>query len=344
MTRTSKLLVIRFSAMGDVAMTAPVIRELIEQHPQTTIVMATRGLFQPFFKGIDQLHVHSFNPKMQHKGFFGLLKYFVELKQQDITAVADLHNNLRSTILCILFFLCGKKICRVDKGRTDKKKLTRKVNKVLQPLKTTVERYADVFRKLGYPIKLSYQLRKQLITANPALHPFLGEVKTQQFIGFSPFAQHAQKVYPLAKTEMVLLKLAELGYKVFVFGGGDAEKAIAAAWESKHQNIVSVIGKLNLEAELALITHLDLMVSMDSSGMHLASLQGIPVISIWGATHPFAGFMGYGQSINDAVQIDLECRPCSIYGNIPCYRGDFACMNNLSPIIVIDKIIQKLNG
>src|SRR5690606_28433169 len=133
-------------------------------------------------------------------------------------------------------------------------------------------------------------------------------------------------------------------YKLFIFGGGAEEQKTASQWEVKNNNIISVINKISLSAELQLISHLDLMISMDSSGMHLASLKGITVISIWGSTHPYAGFLGYGQSISDTVQIDLECRPCSIYGNIPCFRGDFACMNNLSPLIVVDKVIKKLNG
>ena len=345
MTRASKILVIRFSAMGDVAMTVPVLREFRQQYPDTALVMATRGLFEPFFKDIDHLDFQAFDPKGRHKGFLGLFKYFRELNKQDIHAVADLHSNLRSTILCILFFLSGKKIRRLDKGRADKKKLTRKFNKVLQPLQLNTERYATVFRKLGFPLKLSHQLiRKQAAMVSAELVPFIGVGKTGKLIGLSPFAQHQQKVYPLEKMELVLMQLAKMNYKVFIFGGSKEEQAIAARWEAQHDNIVSVINKINLETELQLITHLDLMVSMDSSGMHLASLMGVPVISIWGATHPFAGFMGYGQSMDDAVQIQLECRPCSIYGNIPCYRGDFACMNNLPPLVVINKIIEKLNG
>jgi ADP-heptose:LPS heptosyltransferase len=345
MSRASKILVIRFSAMGDVAMTAPVIREFAQHYPQTAIVMASRGLYKPFFNDIDQLQFHAFDPKVKHKGFVGLFRYFRELKKYDITAVADLHSNLRSTILSVLFFLSGTKVCRLNKGRKEKKQLTRKVNKVLIPLKLNTERYADVFRKLGFPFKLSHQLTRSAATEiTPLLAPFTGIEKTQKWIGLSPFAQHAQKVYPLEKTTFVLMKLAELGYKIFVFGGSAAEQTIAEDWESKSPNITSVINKINLEAELQLISHLDLMISMDSSGMHLASLKGVPVISIWGATHPYAGFMGYGQSMNDAVQIELECRPCSIYGNIPCFRGDFACMNNLSPLVVIEKVIEKLNG
>ena len=90
---------------------------------------------------------------------------------------------------------------------------------------------------------------------------------------------------------------------------------------------------------------LDIMISMDSANMHLASLVGIPVVSIWGATHPYAGFMGWGQSIDNAIQIDLPCRPCSIYGNKPCMRGDYACLKNISPEQIVEKVeaVIRLN-
>ncbi|RZK76357.1 MAG: heptosyltransferase, partial [Pedobacter sp.] len=166
----------------------------------------------------------------------------------------------------------------------------------------------------------------------------------EYWIGVSPFAQHAQKVYPLAKMENVILHLAELGYQLFIFGGSIEEEIIANEWANKHQNLTSLVKRMSLAEELEFISELDLMVSMDSSGMHLASLVNIPVISIWGATHPYAGFLGYGQSISDAVQIDLSCRPCSIYGNVKCYRGDFACMNNLPEQSVISKVIDKLHN
>lgn len=345
MSGVAKILVIRFSAMGDVAMTAPVIREFTAKYPEAEVVVLSRMLFSPFFSGLRQVSFHPFDPKKQHKGFFGLFKIFWELKQHQFTAVADLHTNLRSAILCMLFFLSGVKVRRLDKGRGDKKKLTRQVNKVLKPLKRTSERYADVFRKLGFPFQLSHQLpARSVAPVTPALQPFIDTQKTQKYIGVSPFAQHAQKVYPLDKMEYIVQKLAELGHKIFVFGGGAQESAIAEQWEQKYPNVHSVIQKLNLSTELDLISHLDVMISMDSSGMHLASLKGIPVVSIWGSTHPFAGFMGYGQLDQDAVQIELECRPCSIYGNKPCFRGDFACMNNLSELIVLNKVIQKIYG
>ena len=92
------------------------------------------------------------------------------------------------------------------------------------------------------------------------------------------------------------------------------------------------------------MSHLDAMVSMDSSNMHLASLTGTPVVSVWGATHPYAGFLGWGQSTDNIVQIDLECRPCSIYGQKPCRRGDYACMNGIAPETIVDKIENILSN
>jgi ADP-heptose:LPS heptosyltransferase len=81
---------------------------------------------------------------------------------------------------------------------------------------------------------------------------------------------------------------------------------------------------------------------MDSSNMHLASLTGIPVVSIWGATHPYAGFLGYGQTEENAIQLNLECRPCSIYGQKPCLRGDYACIQNITPQTIVDKVTHIL--
>lgn len=331
MAKAAHILVIRFSAMGDVAMSAAVLRDFRVAYPDVKLTVASRALFQPFFSAVQNATFHPFLPKKEHKGLIGVFKLFMELRKHRITHVADLHNNLRSTIIRILFFLTGCKTHKLDKGRAEKKELTRKVNKQLKPLKQTVQRYADVFNALGFTFSLN-QKPKQL---KPATE--------RRWIGISPFAQHLQKVYPLHKMEAVVLSLAEAGYQLFIFGGSDAEANVATDWESKHPNIKSVIQKMNLAEELELISKLSLMVSMDSSGMHMAALKDIPVVSIWGATHPYTGFLGYGEHMDDTVEIDLYCRPCSVYGNVPCYRGDFACMNNLPEQQILDKIFQKLN-
>ena len=89
---------------------------------------------------------------------------------------------------------------------------------------------------------------------------------------------------------------------------------------------------------------MDIMLTMDSANMHLASLVGTPVVSIWGATHPNVGFYGFRQDPNNAVQIDLDCRPCSVFGNKPCANSEqYACMNRISETSVIDKINNILD-
>jgi len=363
MAGSVKILVIRFSAMGDVAMVQPVLKEFTAAHPQTELLVVSRDLFRPFFEGMNKLSFHGIDPKGKHKGIFGLYRLFKELKAQNVTAVADLHNNLRSRILSTFFSLAGIRTVSLDKGRAEKKLLTRKTDKQLIPLTLTVQRYADVFRKLGYPFTLKNTLQKphpekletgilppelaELLAAKQSAMKQSGAEQTtraSKWIGISPFAQHLQKVYPLHKLEEVLLALAAHGHQLFIFGGSAEEEKIAATWSAKHPNIITLVKKMKLGDELRFISNLDLMLSMDSSGMHLASLKNIPVVSVWGATHPYAGFLGYGQSITDAVQTDLYCRPCSVYGNIPCYRGDFACMNNLAPQTVVAKVLDKLKA
>jgi ADP-heptose:LPS heptosyltransferase len=305
--------------------------------------VVSRKAFEPFFANIPRVEFHAFEPKSKHKGLFGIYRLCKELKSYKASALADLHENLRTRILRNLFRFTGIPIATLDKGRTEKKALTRKKNKQVVAIKATAQRYADVFAALGFPFNLKNTLTKQPEPLNTNVLKLSGKKGAQKWIGVSPFAQHAQKVYPLDKMGTVLTALAAGGHRIFVFGGGQEEQQIAEKWAITTKNITSVIGKLNLSEELSLISNIDVMLSMDSSGMHLASLKGVPVISVWGATHPNAGFLGYGQSLTNCVQVDLACRPCSIYGNKPCYRGDFACMNQLSESRIIKKISETIS-
>jgi ADP-heptose:LPS heptosyltransferase len=343
MSKAAKILVLRFSAMGDVAMTVPVLQELLAKYPDLTLVVVSRKTFEPFFANIPRVEFHAFEPKSKHKGLFGIYHLFKELKSYKATALADLHQNLRSNLLSRLFWFTGISIASLDKGRTEKKALTRKKHKKVVALKATTQRYAEVFAGLGFPFSLKNTLTKQLEPLNTNVLQLSGKKGAKKWIGVSPFAQHAQKVYPLDKMETVLTSLAAGGHRIFVFGGGLEEQQIAEKWAITSKNITPVIGELDLSEELSLISNLDVMLSMDSSGMHLASLKGIPVVSVWGATHPHAGFLGYGQSLANCIQVDLACRPCSVYGHTPCHRGDFACMNQLSESHIIQKVLNTIS-
>lgn len=337
------LLVFRFSAMGDVAMSASIIKEFWQQHSDIKIIVVSRSAFKPFFDNIDGVKFHALRSDDKHKGLRGLFSLYKELKKYKPIAIADLHNNLRSNILSFYFkaFHLTKSI-KIDKGRTEKKQLTRRDNKINKQLKPTTERYAHVFRQLYFSLKLSHKLTKNTTVIDNSLKKYVQHDK--EVIGISPFAKHREKVYPLAKMENVIAELNRLNYRILIFGGGSDEQAKATLWEEKFDNVISLIGKTTLDEELQVMGKLDLMLSMDSSGMHMASLTGTPVVSIWGATHPHAGFLGYGQDEKDCIQIDLHCRPCSVFGNKICYRGDFACMNGIDSGMIVEHIIEKINN
>jgi ADP-heptose:LPS heptosyltransferase len=332
------ILAVRFSAMGDVAMTVPVIKAVLNQNPELTITFVSRPEFAEFFKGIPRLTYFPADLNLHYKGFAGIIKLFRMLKKNaQYTALADLHDNLRTKVLRKLFRLSGLTYAYIDKGREDKKLLTRFPNKILKPLKLTTERYADVFKKIGFQVELDHQLIKKPQQLTGEILAITGK-KTNTWIGIAPFAKHKGKIYPLDRTEEVIKSLNNKNVSLFLFGGSLLEEEICLQWQQKYNTVTSLVRRITMEQELAVISQLDVMMSMDSAGMHLASLEGIPVVSVWGATHHFAGFLGYGQSENNIIADDIECRPCSIYGNKPCFRKDYACLYNIRPETIVDSL------
>jgi len=337
MSIPANLVVTRFSAMGDVAMVASVLRELTKQHPKLRIIVVSRSLFRAFFEDIEGVTFHPFDPKGKHKGIVGLRKLKTELDHYHPDAVADLHFNLRSRILDLLFRISGVRVRQLDKGRREKKALTRTRSKIWRPLKSTPERYADVFRKLGISLTLSGKLAKVNLPLPQMALAMFADQETKK-IGISPFAQHPYKVFPIAKMEKVVDYLSSNGYEIYLFGGGNEEKDIAQKWEIRHAHVHNMIGKFTLQEELAIISNLDIFISMDSSGMHMASLMGVRCLSIWGATHPYAGFLGYGQQLSDCIQVEHPNRPSSVYGNKPCICDGIEAIDLVTEEMVINKI------
>lgn len=340
--KQTDVLVIRLSAMGDVAMVVPVFRMLIKRYPEVKITMVSRSFLEPLFDDIPNVNFYPADIKGKHKGVFGLYKLSKELKQLKPNKFADLHNVIRSKILRFFFF--GIKNAVIDKGRAEKKALTQSENKSFKQLKTSHQRYADVFRKLGYQIELANPVfpRKKDLTNIP--FPW-GKVRNGKWIGIAPFAQHQGKMYPLDLIEKVIEKLAlSNNYKVLLFGGGVNEIKALNNIEKKFENTMSVAGKLNFKEELALISNLDGMLSMDSANGHLAAMQGVKTITIWGVTHPFAGFTPFNQPSEHQIMPDLEKYPklpCSIYGNKIC-EGYHEVMRSIDPQTVVDKIEELI--
>ena len=337
MAAPAHILVFRFSALGDVAMSVPVIRLLLQQYPALEITFVSNPFMKPLFENIPRLHFYGADTKKEFHGLRGLHRLSRQIKTAiPYDAIADLHDVVRTKAL--RFFLIGKPAAVIDKGRKEKKELTRPVNKILRPLKTTFQRYADVFEKLGFPVSLDTTTSATSIVTKPTVYA------TDIIIGIAPFAKHQPKMYPLEKLkEVVAMLTGRPGIKIILFGSKD-EALLLAPWETEFAGVTSLAGKVSFSEELQVISTLHCMVSMDSANMHLASMFSVPVVSIWGGTHPYLGFYGWGQPMENAVQTDLPCRPSSVFGNRECpVHGAKGCMQEITPLMIYDKIIEVIS-
>ncbi|WP_091490701.1 glycosyltransferase family 9 protein [Flavobacterium phragmitis] len=335
----------RLSAMGDVAMTVPVLRAFVKQYPTVKLTVISRPFFKPFFDGIPNLEFFSFDEKQRHKGFPGLLRLFGDVKKLKIDAFADLHNVLRSKIVSLLFALSGKKRATVDKGREGKKELTRAENKIFKQLPTMFERHAKVFSALGFPLDLSHPVFPEKAVLNADILEIIGN-QNEKLIGIAPFAQYNSKVYPLDLMQDVIAKLAENPmYKILLFGGGKKEIEILDSLTEPFENVINMAGKIKFQQELQLISNLDVMLSMDSGNAHIAAMLGVKVVTLWGATHPYAGFLPFNQSLENALTSDRNQYPklpTSVYGN-KVVEGYENAMRTILPQQVVDKVKEQLS-
>ncbi|MFC4475891.1 glycosyltransferase family 9 protein [Flavobacterium chungangensis] len=334
----------RLSAMGDVAMTVPVLRTFVKQYPTVKLTVISRPFFKPFFDGIPNLEFFAFDEKERHKGFPGLVRLYKDVKKLKIDAFADLHNVLRSKIVSLLFALSGKKRATVDKGREGKKELTREENKIFKQLPTMFERHAKVFEELGFPLDLSKPAFPEKAVLSSDILQIIGN-ENQKLIGIAPFAQYDSKVYPLDLMKEVIEKLAEnSSYKILLFGGGKKEIEILDSLAQPFENVINMARKIKFQHELQLISNLDVMLSMDSGNAHIAAMLGVKVVTLWGATHPYAGFLPFNQTLENALTSDRNQYPqlpTSVYGN-KVVEGYEDAMRTILPQQVVDKLTEQL--
>ena len=343
-------------------MLAPVVREAAEQNKDCEFTVLSKVACRALFEGLaENVRFIGADVKGEYKGLSGLLRLFKELHAQHFDCVVDMHDVLRTKVLRKLFRLHGYEVHKINKHRELRRLITAEGDKKqLRQLPTAFENYQSALRECGLNgngngnhrfASVNYQLSSELCSPE---HPWSARALNSPLkIGIAPFAAHQGKIYPLEKMEEVIVNVNVLALqlvlrrfaepvKIFLFGGGDEELAIMRRWAEKYDNVRLAADECHgLKEELELMKKLDVMVSMDSANMHLASLVGTRVVSIWGATHPYAGFLGWGQKMDDCVQRDdLKCRPCSIYGNKPCMRGDMACMQ-IDPKEIVRRILSK---
>lgn len=343
--KNRNVLISRFSALGDVAMTLPSVYNACVANPDDNFYFLTRNHpAQVFINKPDNLTVVGIDLN-NYKGAAGIWRLAAALRSRfHIDTYVDLHDVLRTKLLRKFLMLHGVKCRHINKGRADKKKLTRPNHKVLIQLKPTPKRYEEVFRLSGIPLADSFRSLYGEGKGNPLEFRDVCSPKKEgeYWLAIAPFAKHPGKIYPFELIEKVAAHFAvRPNTRIFIFGFGAREERQIASLADKYPNIINMASAaLGIGAELSLLSYCDAMLSMDSANMHLASLVGLRTVSVWGATHPYTGFMGWKQNPADAVQLDMTCRPCSVFGNKPCMRGDYHCLWGITP----QMIIQRLNS
>ena len=350
----AKVVILRFSALGDVAMTIPIIYSVAKANLSDSFTVVTQPFLIPLFiNRPPNVEVFGIDTKGSEKSLAGLRRFARRLAGQRFDVAIDLHNVIRSRLIDMALRLRGTRVFVMDKLRKERRQLTKKPPKVIAPLRTTLERYMEVFHAANFRFTDTFtslfadkQEDSSLSQSAPdsaSPESIFTSEKKGRWIGIAPFAKHAGKIYPIDEMEKVVDYFSrQPDTTLFFFGGGKYEEAVLSQWEFQCINAYSVAGRYSLRQELELISRLDVMVCMDSANMHFASLVGVKAVSIWGATHPYTGFYGYKQDPRYAVQVDLPCRPCSIYGKKPCYRGDYACLKQIAPEQIIDKVNEVL--
>lgn len=318
------IVIIRLSGITDVAIAAPLVRAYAKANPDVLFTMVSIPFMDPLFEDIPNLKYQSIvineeNTKI--KDVFNITQKIIRIKP---TSIADFSNTSLSNAICMIFKIKGIDVKCVKDPR-----------KFALNTPHIQSRFENVLTELGLQ------------------NLFFHKCKTSQSqkikytfhrIGIAPFAKYEGKTWPSKNMEEVVAELSkDNNNKIYLFGDRSYEAKILQGWGFKYQNCESIAGKYTIREELDLIRSLDVMVTMDSANMHFASFVQTPVISIWGATHPDLGYYGCGQEKNHAIGIDLDCRPCSLYGEAKCSREDYACLKGITPNMVLEKINNFYN-
>lgn len=329
------ILVLRFSALGDVAMTLPVIYSVASAYPNVRFTVVTREFFaRLFINPPENVTILGVDLKKRYHGLIGSLKLCRDLAALKPTAVADLHNVFRTWLIDYWMRLRGVKVVMVNKMRVDRSKMLREKTEQTP----FVERYREVFNLLGYPAKMTFNSvlnESEITTPISVAHPA---------VGIAPFARYYNKTYPPERMRRVAEMLCAKGIKVFLFGGRGAEAEQLLGWAGSIPGCESVAGRFSLSEEMALMSKMDLMLSMDSANQHLAALTGAKVLTIWGSTAPSCGFTPFGHDASDGICLNLDCQPCTVAGSPTCPFGHLDCMTMLSEQTIVNRITASLKA
>lgn len=333
-----KILVIRFSSLGDIILTTPVLDALKENYRDSEICFLNKQKYQGLFEA--DLRINSviyFQPGEKDKGVAGLFRLIKRLNHEKFDMVVDLHSNLRS------FFI--RTLVKAQKKIRYNKRLIPRLQMVyFKKWKTssvsTVESYLKSLEKIGMKVENGvprlFVKNEERVWAERFLSGagFKGE---GLLIGIAPGAKWDTKKWGKDKFSSVAKKLCQdLPAKILLVGDKNDLNLIEDIKDYVGEKKVIQAVDLPLDKLMALIERCEAFISNDSGPMHLASALGVPTIGIFGPTYPGLGFSPSG--LKDKIfWAGVECSPCSLHGKKECVREKRFCMDEMMP----EEVIQE---
>ena len=305
--KKTKFLILRFSSIGDIVLTTPVIRCLKLQYPNAEVHFATKQQFKVLVEN---------NPHIDK--FFLLEKslnaFITALQSEHYDYVIDLHNNLRTSIIKLRL---GKESFSFDKLNFQKWLLVNfKINRM--PDVHIVDRYLKTIESLGVK------------NDNQGLDYFIPErdfVKIKDnFVAYAIGGQHFTKKMP---THKIIEICKNIHSNIILLGGKEDFETGEEIQKSVGKKIINACGKYNLNQSASLLQQAEYVISHDTGLMHIAAAFKKRVISIWGNTVPAFGMYPYLTDYQVVENKNLSCRPCSKIGYAKCPKGHFKCMEEI---------------
>ena len=314
-------------------MTVPVISVLRSTHPEIKITLLTTRFFSTLYNQIPEINFLYFESK--HKTLRGLFCLSRKINKINPDFIIDLHDVLRTKILRLFLINKFGNTAVVNKGRKEKKLLIRGIKS--EPLKSMHCRYAETFEPLNIKINIDdFSYYKKIKIA----HHHYAFNSNNKLIGIAPFARHKCKEYSINNIINFIDSL-DKSWQILIFGapGNEEQKIIKLCNNKSNRHVIS--SNYNLEQQMAIMSNLDVMISMDSANGHIASLFGIDVITIWGATHPNSGYGPLNQPKENSIVPDLNKYPdlpVTIYGS-DCPADYVEAINTIK----CERILERLN-
>jgi heptosyltransferase-2 len=331
-----RFVVMRYSSLGDVALTNPVLDLLRYSWPKSEIYFATKKQFAPAVENHPAL-----TRMIPYRGFLSHLR---DLKALKPTMVIDLHDTLRTWALTGLL-AAGQKDVRVvhyDKEAVGRRLIVSKLRRT--PSLHTVEKYLKPLTKMGalYPhdtISLTVHASKRALSyarefmERRRVHP------SQLVVGIAPGAKWATKRWMPERFAETASRLVERRDCLLLWFGSPDESDLIASIQNRMTGLPSqrganLAGRCSLEETIALLGRCDVVLTNDSGIMHLAVGRDSRVVALFGSTTQDLGFSPLGREHIIVESRELDCRPCHVHGRRWCPKGHFRCMRDLTVDLV----------